>query len=338
MKIKSASDVFELLGACVPSTALGLALELGLFWKLEKHPHTASQLSTDLNIPLNRCRYWLDILVRMELLEREDHTYSLSETASDAVLSIISQDAWQNMALQSRDAYPCLINLPEYIHEPRNALAAQGVERKNYFQHLKEDPERARQFTHMLFEFHQSLAGNLAEAVSMDGVERLMDLGGGSGIMSHAILARNPKVFSTIVDIENVCRAGREIAGGFSTADRINHHPADFITDDLPKGFDMVLECDVCVYKPELFDKLRGCLNPDGRLVIVDQFAPESGVVPPGRPLAWGFIGSLEDPNYTFPTSEEVTELLAETGFRILSETPLPGHWLMIDAAHTGLT
>ena len=66
--------------------------------------------------------------------------------------------------------------------------------------------------------------------------------------------------------------------------------------------------------------------------MIVDQFASQRGEVPRGRPLAWGFIGSLEDPDFCFPTLSEVKELLAQTGYQILAETKLPDHWLMIDA------
>jgi len=333
MKIKSASDVFELLGAYVPSAVLGSALELGLFWKLAEKPQTVEEIAAELNIPLNRCQYWLDILQDLDLLQIDDGFYSPSDVTSTAILSTISQDAWRNIANESSDSYPCLINLPASIHEPGSALAVQGIERKDYFQQLKDDPDRARRFTRMLYDFHQSLARNLVEALDMNGIDRIMDLGGGSGIMSNALLSLNPAVTSTIVDIQNVCDAGREIIDGFESADRINHYPADILKDDLPKGFDLILECDVGVYRKALFSKLRDCLNPGGRLVIVDHFASEKGAVPPGRPLAWGFIGSLANPDFSFLTAAEVKESLVQTGFRFLSETQLPDHWLMIEAA-----
>jgi len=332
MKIKSVIDVFELLGAHVPSAILGLAFELGLFWKLAEQPRTVDEIAEDLNIPLNRCRYWLDMLVNLDLLETNGGPYSLSESASTAILSTLSQDAWRNIANESRDSYPCLNNLPEYVHEPGSALAAQGIEHKDYAQQIKENPERAKRFTKMLSELHQSLAGNLVEALDMENVTRFMDLGGGSGIMSKSLLSRYADITSVIVDIENVCNAGKDILKSDPSADRIRYYPADFLTDDLPDAFDMILECDVCVYNEALFRKLQKCLNPGGRLVIVDQFATEKGTVPPGRPLAWGFIGSLADPDFSFPTSSDVKDLLVQTNYQIRVETELPDHWLIIDA------
>jgi hypothetical protein len=79
--------------------------------------------------------------------------------------------------------------------------------------------------------------------------------------------------------------------------------------------------------------KLQGCLNPGGRLVIVEQFALEAGTVLSGRSLAWGFIRSMEDLAYTFPPEADVKNLLTKTGFRFLSEICLPDNFLLIDAA-----
>ena len=333
MKIKSASDVFELLGAYVPSAVLSSALQLGLFWKLAEKSLTSEEIAGKFNIPLNRCRYWLDILENMGLLDVEGNRYSPSEVASTAILSNISQDAWHNIANESSDSYPCLVNLPESIHEPESALAAHGIERKDYVQQMRENPDRARRFTRMLYDFHQSLANNLGEYLDMSGVEKMMDLGGGSGIMSNALLFRNPDVTSTIVDLENVCNAGKEIIRDLPTADRIHHHAADILSDELPTGYDLILECDIGVYGKSLFHKLQKCLNPGGRLVIVDLFAPEKGVVPPGRPLAWGLLWSLQIPDFSFLTAAEVRDQLINAGFTNLSETQLPDHWLMIDAS-----
>jgi hypothetical protein len=315
MKVESTSDVFEVLEAYVPSALLGLALEKGLFWKLEASAMTASEIAEGYAIPLMRCRYWLDFLVDLGLLSCHENKYGPSEIASSAILSAHSRHAWQNIANESRDSYPYLVDLPSSITNPGSAIRAQGIESSNYVEKMRDDPERAVRFTRMLLEFHRSLADDLGEALDTKKVKRLMDLGGGSGIMSNAILSRNPEIRSTIVDLENVCHAGKEVVGDFPSADRIDYFAADFMTDELPTGFDMILECDVCIYEEALFKKLRSCLNPGGRLVIVDQFALEAGTVPHGRPLAWGFLDSMEDPTYTFPTEADVKNLLAKTGF-----------------------
>ncbi len=104
---------------------------------------------------------------------------------------------------------------------------------------------------------------------------------------------------------------------------RISYHAADFLCDELPLGFDVVLECDVGVYSRALFRKIRAALNPGGRLVIVDKFAPAEGVAPASR-FHWAFQGSLHNPDFSYVTTAEIHSKLAQAGFKSVSESALP--------------
>jgi ubiquinone/menaquinone biosynthesis C-methylase UbiE len=165
----------------------------------------------------------------------------------------------------------------------------------------------------------------------MTGVHRLMDLGGGSGVMSLALLRQHPQLTSVVVDIDNVCAAGREIAAEHPATDRITYFAADFLRNKLPGDFDMVLECDVGAYDETLFRKLRAALNSGGRLVIVDQLAPTKGVAPACR-LQWAFQGSLVNPESTFPTVAGIQTCLTQAGFQLLSKGTLSKGWVVIEA------
>jgi predicted TPR repeat methyltransferase len=191
-----------------------------------------------------------------------------------------------------------------------------------YVDQMDEDAERARRFTRMLYELHQPLADELVDCLDLSGVDRLMDLGGGSGVMSLALLRRYPRLRATVVDIANVCAAGREIAAEVSLADRITYHAADFLRDELPSGFDMALECDVNVYAVPLFRRVRASLKPGGLFVIVDQLAPADGVAPASR-LHWALEGSLRDPSFQFPTAAMIRDQLRQAGFRDLTQSVL---------------
>lgn len=188
---------------------------------------------------------------------------------------------------------------------------------------MTEDPGRARQFTRMLFELHQSMADELAELLDMNKVDKLMDLGGGSGVVSLALLRRHSRLSAVVVDIANVCTASREIAAEESLGDRITYFPANFLEDELPSGFDMVIECDVNVYSEALFRKVRAALEPGGRFVIADEFAVAEGVAPPSREH-WAFQKSMVDPRFAFPTAAHTRVQLEAAGFHIVSESNLP--------------
>jgi SAM-dependent methyltransferase len=136
--------------------------------------------------------------------------------------------------------------------------------------------ERTRdaRLTRKLYEIHSPLAEQLSNMLDLRGVKSLLDLGGGSGVVSFALLRKQDDLISVVVDAKNVCQVGREIASENSLENRFSYVPADFLQDDLPTGFDMVLLCDVGLFCEIIFQKIYDALNVHGLLVIVDKFAP----------------------------------------------------------------
>jgi predicted TPR repeat methyltransferase len=323
MKPITSDDVFDLMDSYITSAAVNAAMELGLFWLLAERPLDVAGVASALGIPHNRCRYWLQFLSRIGLLERVSKGYAPSSIAQTAILDAYSRETWAFLAREARDRFPAVLDLALHIREPGSAWAAQGLTPPDYFAQIVSSPARARQFTRMLYELHLPLADELASALDMTGVRRLMDLGGGSGVMSLALLRRHPDLTAVVVDIANVCVAGREIARENALEERITYHEMDFLRDELPSGFDMVLQCDVGPYGVEMLRKLRACLNAGGRLVTVDQFAPPQGITRSAWSY-WAFLVSLENPDFTLRTTAEIRDRLAEAGFHHISEYTLP--------------
>ena len=341
MKPTSAEDVLDLMDAYVTSAALNATLELGLFWLLAEQPLDAPAVAEALGIPPGRCQYWLQLLSTTGLIERGPDGYATSTTAQTAILEACSQDAWSLLAQDARARYPAIVDLTLHMREPGSTWAAQGLTSPDYFAQMIESPERARRFTRVLYEIHLPLAEALAESLDMSGVRRMMDLGGGSGVMSMALLRRYPDLTAVVVDIANVCAAGRRIAQEQSMETRLTYHVADFLHDDLPSGFDLILDCDVGAFSEPMLQKIWAALAPGGRLVIVDQFAPEPDVAPatPPRPV-WAFLASMEETDLRYTPAAEIQARLRRVGFRRLSEAILPQRgaqrwtqgWAMIEA------
>jgi len=322
LKPTTPDDVLDLLDASFASAALGAAMEFGLFWLLESRPLDAAGVAGALGIPPIRCGYWLQLLCGAGLIERGPRGYQPSQTARSAILAVYSRESWALLAEEARERMPGLRDLPVHIRDAGSAWEALGLVPAKMYARMAEKPESARRFTRMLHELHRPLAARLAESLDLGGVDRLMDLGGGSGVISLALAGRHPALVATVVDIANVCAAGREIARESSLEKRVTFHPADFLRDELPPGFDMVLECDVNVYSEALFRKVRDSLDPGGRFVIVDQLAPAEGVAPSSR-VHWAFEGSMIDPGFMGLTAARIRGWLEKAGFRNLSEQTL---------------
>lgn len=331
MKLTTKGDIYMCLQAYTDSAALGAAMELGLFWLLAEQPKDAPGVAQALSIPMNRCSYWLQLLEGMGLIDQTAQGYAPSSAAHTAILDVYSQESWAFLAQGEREQFPSVFDLALHIREPGPIPAAQGHTTLGYVEKMIEDPDRARRFSRMLYELHQPMATQLTELLDMTGVRRMMDLGGGSGVVSLALLERYPNLTSVVVDIENVCIAGREIASEHQVASRITYYPADFVHEELPGGFDLVLKCDVFVGGEALFRKLWRGLNPGGRLVIVDHYSPTETIASPAL-LYWTFLDSLADPTVEVTTADQIRSKLMKAGFHLLPEKILPNGWLVVQA------
>ncbi len=341
MKPQTTEDIFELLDGHITSSALGAAMELGLFWLIAEKPLSASGVAQLLSIPLNRCHHWLQLLCGQGLLEERPTGYSPSVIAQETILNAHSQATWAFLAREERERFLAVRDLAVHIGKPISTWEIQHLTPPNYFQQILASPDYAAYFTRMLYEIHVPLAEQVAHLLDLHGVKRLLDVGGGSGVISFALLRKQPRLAAVVVDVENVCRAGRTLALENGLEQRITYVAANFLEDDLPTGFDMVLLCDTGQLSEAILRKVYAALNPGGRLVIVEQFAPDENHVAPSH-QQWAFLASLEYPTQAlnFSTADMAQTRLRQAGFQEPSNTPVPYQerlrwnmdWTVLDA------
>lgn len=329
-KITSKDDIRELLHAIPASAALGAAVETGLLWLLAKKPLRPEEVIQTLNIPGKRGYYWLQYLEEIGILENTPEGYYPSTPARQTFFETYSQESWKHLAFDERERTAVLFNLPRFISEPGSIWTCQGLPvPKDYVEKMRNDLGRAREFTRMLYEVHQALANSIAEFLDLTNIHHLMDLGGGSGVISMALLRKYPALSSVVVDIENVCVAGRELAAEQGLQDRISYYPAYFSTDEFPTGFDMIIQCDVGVFGLVILQKLFKSLKPGGRLVFIDLFSQTEHSAPTSR-VEWTFLDSLDNPNFSFPSIAQAQSQLTEAGFQVFPETHTLGKGLIV--------
>jgi tRNA A58 N-methylase Trm61 len=333
MNAITTQDVRQLMRAYIDSLALNTALELGLFWLLADRPHTADEVAAAFAIPAHRSGPWLELLSGLGYLEREGDRYATSSAARSAILDAFSRECWTHLAEEERCRFPFGVDLARHIGHPFSVWAGQSRMPHDYLRAIAEDEGFAWRFTQMLYELHRSLADAIAVALDVRGVARLMDLGGGSGVVAMALLREHPALTAVVVDHPHVCAAGRAIAAGRPEGERLTFVSGDFTRDLLPQGCDLALLCDVGVYGEPLFRQVWAALNRGGRLVIVDEFAaPEDSAGLIQRRYAF-YRAMTEYPANNErgrPTVAGLQAMMARAGFRLSVERALPQGMLLI--------
>jgi SAM-dependent methyltransferase len=325
VKLETTEDIVELLGASTAVAVVGTAMELGLFWLLDRQPLSAASAAKALDIPVSRCDAWLQVLCKLGLLEAGADGYAPSAIARKSILSAQSQDTWAFQAREDRDSSLFVQDLALNIGRPMSSWQTRSPASADYFQLVQDDPVYAARLTRKLYQIHGSLAQRVAGMVDLRHVKSVLDLGGGSGVISFALLRKQPGLSSVVVDVDNVCRVGRAIAAENGFEERITYLAADFSVAALPNGFDMAVLCDVGSFNENLFRRIHSVLNTSGFLVVVDKFALRSTSAPPSR-LSSAFLHSLEHPTQApdFTTTKVAHGRLERAGFRDISSIPVP--------------
>jgi predicted O-methyltransferase YrrM len=144
-----------------------------------------------------------------------------------------------------------------------------------------EQEDSARRLTLALAGRARNVAPVLAERVSLDGARRLLDVGGGTGIYSIALLQKNPGLRAIVWDRPEVLRVASEMATAYGFADRLECLPGDMFTDPLPADVDVVLlsnvlhDWDVPACRA-LIGRCASALPAGGRLLIHDVYLNDS--------------------------------------------------------------
>lgn len=334
MQIKTADDVRKILGASIPAAAVGAALELGLFWMLVDGPRSVHSVADELNIPVGRCRYWLGALAALGLLAETADGYGLSSIGRTAILEGGSREGWGYLAMEAREASPLTVDLARRLGR-RGPVTDDPVAIGDYVDKLRADPDRARRFTELLYDLHTWLGEAVADKVDLSGNHRLLDVGGGSGVISLALLRRNPGLSAVVADIPAVCDAGRAIADRTGEASRISYLAIDFQEQEMPDGFDVILTCDAR-FSRRLLARFARALPDDGRYLLVDR-SFDTG---PSQRAALAeslFQSSLIDPDYELPAIEQIYSDLRAVGLEpkeyVELSRPL---WKLIEARKVG--
>ncbi|MEN8219576.1 MAG: methyltransferase [Pseudomonadota bacterium] len=178
----------------------------------------------------------------------------------------------------------------------------------------------------------------LVENVDLNGKQKLLDLGGGTGSYSIALCAANPQLKAVVVDQKEPLEIARQIIDEHTSTDQITLVEGDFNIIELDRDYDVVLISSVMVIHSEaenlqIFRRAYNSLLPGGLIIIQDFMRIDHQ---PTRQ----FFDTMMDlyllvgftPNAGDRSGDEVASWLKGTGFVNIKQIPLPTQFALIAA------
>jgi predicted O-methyltransferase YrrM len=188
-----------------------------------------------------------------------------------------------------------------------------------------EQETSARHLTLALSGRAKNVAPSLAAKVDLFGAKRLLDIGGGSGIYSIALLQKHPRLEAVVWDRPEVLKVAVEFAGAYGVADRLKCVTGDMFADPMPEGVDAMLlsnilhDWDVPECR-KILNRCREALPAGGGVLIHDVFLNDDLDGPLPVALYSAALFSLTEGRAY--SAKEYREWLQEAGFESAEVVP----------------
>ena len=296
---------------------LAVADELGLFPLLKKEPLTAEQVSEKMSLGPRATEAMLGVLASMGFLEKRNEKFHTTPESENYLLP--------DSPYYSGGIIRLLRDMPFTYSMLKDALlrdkpAVYGG--KDLWKAHEMDQAQAELFTEAMQSISFPAAMGIAVNGNFDGVQRILDIAGGSGCYDIALALRYPDMRFTIMELPAICDITRKYVKRFSLEDRIDVLPANMFLDPWPKGYDAVFFSNIfhdwdlnsCV---ELVKKSYNALPRDGKIYLNEALLDDTKTGPPLVTLY-----SMDMIYFTLGkqfTARELTDLLIAGGFEDVS-------------------
>jgi SAM-dependent methyltransferase/predicted transcriptional regulator len=302
-------DIMAVASAFMRSRIILTAAELDLFTIIQDSPVSAEKIAETHGLDRRALARVMDCLVTFGMLNKDAGAYSLTEEG--AIFSSKHPESALPMLLHMDRLWENWSYLTDIVEN------GAGAERKPS---RPMDTDSRRAFIGAMHVIGRGLSENIAGDIDLSGYRKLLDIGGGSGTYTIALLKRNPEMKAVLFDLKDVIEMARERLSSEGFLDRTELAAGDFYVDELPGGCDLALLSAIIHQNSreqnvELFSKAYRALEPGGMLLVRDHIMNEQRIWPPeGAMFAINML--VNTPGGDTYTFFEVEQDMRRAGFK----------------------
>jgi ubiquinone/menaquinone biosynthesis C-methylase UbiE len=265
------NPILDLVFAFQKSRLLITAGEFKIFSTIGKEKKTAEEISIITKTKADPIERLLNALVSINLLHKEEEYYTNTKVGLRYLVNssgnYIGSDSYANYLWDSWS------NLTETIATGKNTGNASWDEDK---------VDAYLEFSELT---SSSLAPNVIKLLGLDNHNSVLDLGSGAGYYSVEMLKENPHLRIMLLDYPQVIPLTKKYMSKHIDIERFKFIEADFMTNDIGNGYDMVFLGNIINFFPfwdnvKLFQKIYKALAPGGKIVVFERILNDDRVSP----------------------------------------------------------
>jgi (2Fe-2S) ferredoxin/SAM-dependent methyltransferase len=311
-------DFQQILRGFQESRALLTAIETDLFTAVGAGAGAAA-VARAIDADPRATEMLLNALAAMELIEKRDGRFMNGLTAARFLVAGAPDDS-RAALLHTAHLWSRWSTLTECVRRGTSVSVQDGAAR---------GADWTETFIAAMHKNATFRAPVAARAVGLDGVRRMLDVGGGSGAYAIAFAQTEPGLAVDILDLPDVVPIAERYIDQAGLGARVKARVGDLRRDPFGSGYDLVLFSAIChMNSPEenrdMLGRAFAALASGGRVVIHDFILnPDKAGPKTGALFALNMlVGTRAGDSYS---GEEYTEWLRGAGFSDIRRAALPG-------------
>ena len=331
-KMDPVEHLMQILLGCFPSQAVYVAAKLGIADLIKDGPRTAADLAAQTSTHERSLYRVLRSLASVGIFtETESKTFALTP-AADLLLSD-HPGSMRDTAIFMGEKWHWSVYGEMLYSVQTGKVAWEKVHGQEVFPYFQQHPEEYEIFNRAMTSMSTNVLPALVEAYDFTGVDTLVDIAGGHGMLLSGFLKRNPGLKGVLFDLPQVIDGATGLLNAEGVADRVQLESGDFF-EKVPEGADAyMMKFIIHDWDDERSLKiLRNIYRdsaPNARLLLFEM------VVPAGNEPHFSKIQDLEmlvSPGGVERTEQEYRDLLSQAGFELRRIIPTQSPFNIVEA------
>ncbi|GAA0738857.1 class I SAM-dependent methyltransferase [Clostridium oceanicum] len=311
---KGLEKLSEMIYAPMYTKILFAGIELDIFSQLEELK-TYKEISEKLELHSSNTRYLLDALTSIDLLEKSEGFYKNKEIASKYLVKSSNLFIGTYIRMLSSTSGFDDIDIVKLTKEG-------PISESDDKEAVEESYELYGDYTQMIKTGQKvGRANEIADLVSslpeFNNFNKMLDLGGGPGLIAMAITKRHHGIQSVVFDTPEVSKIAEESIKEYGLEERVKVLSGDYLNDSIGEGYDFILASGTLNFAKHDLDsvikKIYDALNPKGVFMCISEGLINEKTKPKEMVVGWlpsflkGYDFSLEQ--------GEVSDAILRNGF-----------------------
>ncbi len=206
---------------------------------------------------------------------------------------------------------------------------AQGMGSFEFFQ---KNAEAGKIFNAAMTNFTRAVIPAVVEAYDFSGINRLVDVAGGHGLLLAGILKANPHLQGVLFDLPFVIEGAGELLDKEGVGDRVELVSGNFF-ESVPAGADAYMMKHIVhdwddESSIKILKNIRSAMSVNGKVLIIEMVVTEGNMPSPSKALD---ILMLVMEGGKERTEEEYRRLLEASGFNLTRIVPTKSPYSVIE-------